>query len=132
MALADVLDSEAELAPLFEETWSAGKDSGTGCNVGVLMVAEADAEGVQTGPEDMSSEKFTLVLPALALSDVATAAAVVVRDGRGPVTCPTYSRLALARVSEAGSMRHNGPLGKNNVKLFKGDAATADEVYHLK
>ena len=96
------------------------------------MVAEADAEGVQTGPEDMSSEKFTLVLPALALSDVATAAAVVVRDGRGPVTCPTYSRLALARVSEAGSMRHNGPLGRNNVKLFKGDAASADEVYHLK
>ena len=49
-------------------------------------------------------------------------AAVVVRDGRGPVTCPTYSSLALARVSEAGSMRHNGPLGRNKVRLGQGNA----------
>ena len=88
------------------------------------MVDEAD-EGVQTGPEDMSSEKFTLVLPALALRDVATAAAVVVRDGRGPVTCPTYSSVESSlgkSKSEAGSMRHNGPLGRNTVELCEGDA----------
>ena len=56
MALADVLDSEAELAPLFEDTWSAGRDSGTGCNVGVLMVAEV-VVNTDVGPEDISGSK---------------------------------------------------------------------------
>lgn len=36
------------------DTWSAGRDSGTGCSVGVRMVVEAV---VNTGPEDMSSFK---------------------------------------------------------------------------
>lgn len=40
-----------------DDTWSAGKDSGTGCNVGVLMMLEAV---VKTGPEDMSSCNYTL------------------------------------------------------------------------
>ena len=72
MALAEALDSDPELpAPLFEDdTWSAGKDSGTGCNVGVLMVLEAAAADevvvvkTDVGPEDMtrhSCAKYTLV-----------------------------------------------------------------------
>ena len=51
MALAEVRDSEP--APLLEDTWSAGNDSGTGCNVGVLMVVEVVVK-TDVGPEDMS------------------------------------------------------------------------------
>ena len=82
--LADeVVPEPAEVVLL--DTWSAGRDSGTGCSVGVLMVAEAELAGVQTGPEDMSSAKFTLVLPALALlSDVATAVRSCCRSPRWP------------------------------------------------
>ena len=59
LALAEALDSDPEFpAPLFadDDTWSAGKDSGTGCNVGVLMVLEAAEVVVKTdvGPEDMT------------------------------------------------------------------------------
>ena len=61
MALAEALvaDSDPEFpAPLFVvDTWSAGKDSGTGCNVGVLMVLEAAEDVVvktDVGPEDMT------------------------------------------------------------------------------
>ena len=65
LALAEALDSDPELpAPLFEDdTWSAGKDSGTGCNVGVLMVLEAAEVVVKTdvGPEDMTLSPKTLV-----------------------------------------------------------------------
>ena len=73
LALAEALDSDPEFpAPLFadDDTWSAGKDSGTGCNVGVLMVLEAAAADevvvvkTDVGPEDMtrhSCAKYTLV-----------------------------------------------------------------------
>ena len=50
------LELEEPPALLVEDTWSAGRDSGTGCNVGVLIVLEAVVV-VKTGPEDMSSLK---------------------------------------------------------------------------
>ena len=70
LALAEALDSDPEFpAPLFadDDTWSAGKDSGTGCNVGVLMVLEAAAADevvvvkTDVGPEDMTLSPKTLV-----------------------------------------------------------------------
>ncbi len=45
------LELEEPPALLVEDTWSAGRDSGTGCNVGVLIVLEAVVV-VKTGPSD--------------------------------------------------------------------------------
>lgn len=60
-AAALVTVVEPDVAPELLETWSAGRDSGTGCRVGVRIVEADDDVKTEVGPEDMSSQVNTVV-----------------------------------------------------------------------